>query len=58
LGDHRAGDWPSRIAGYEAAGLAALSIAASLKAELGDLDRVLGWLKVLGFVAVALTRWQ
>ena len=53
VGDHRAADWLSQEAGYEAARLTALSITASLKAELGDLDRVSGWLKVLGYVAVA-----
>jgi enamine deaminase RidA (YjgF/YER057c/UK114 family) len=52
VGDHRAG-WLSQEAGYEAARLTALSMLASLKAELGDLDRVSGWLKVLGFVNAA-----
>lgn len=36
--------------GYEAARLTALSILAGLKAELGDLDRVERWVKVLGLV--------
>ena len=36
--------------GYEAAKLVALSMLASLKRELGDLDRVTKWLKVLGMV--------
>jgi enamine deaminase RidA (YjgF/YER057c/UK114 family) len=36
--------------GYEAARATGLSMLASLKRELGDLDRVVGWLKVLGFV--------
>jgi hypothetical protein len=40
VGDDRAGDWLSQEAGYEAARPTALSITASLKAELGDLDRV------------------
>jgi len=39
--------------GYEAARLTGLSILASLKAELGDLDRVTAWLRVLGMVNVA-----
>jgi enamine deaminase RidA (YjgF/YER057c/UK114 family) len=36
--------------GYEAARLTALSVLASLKHELGDLDRVSRWVKVLGLV--------
>src|SRR5215207_6772976 len=39
--------------GYEAARLTALSILASLRAELGDLDRVSGWVKALGLVNCA-----
>jgi enamine deaminase RidA (YjgF/YER057c/UK114 family) len=39
--------------GYEAARLTGLSILASLKGELGELDRVSGWLKVLGLVNCA-----
>jgi len=35
---------------YEAARLTGLSILASLKQELGDLDRVRGWIKALGLV--------
>ena len=35
---------------YEAARLTGLSIFASLKQELGDLDRVAGWVKALGLV--------
>jgi len=35
---------------YEAARLTALSILASLRRELGDLDRVTQWLKVVGYV--------
>jgi enamine deaminase RidA (YjgF/YER057c/UK114 family) len=38
---------------YEAARATALSMFASLKAELGDLDRVRGWLKALGLVNCA-----
>ncbi len=40
-------------AGYEAARLAALSIIASLKQELGDLDRVTSWLRAVGYVQSA-----
>ena len=36
---------------YEAARATGLSMLASLKRELGDLDRVTGWLKALGFVS-------
>ena len=39
--------------GYEAARLTALSILASLAQELGDLDRVTRWVKVLGLVNCA-----
>jgi enamine deaminase RidA (YjgF/YER057c/UK114 family) len=39
--------------GYRAARLTALSILASLAQELGDLDRVSRWVKVLGFVNCA-----
>jgi enamine deaminase RidA (YjgF/YER057c/UK114 family) len=35
---------------HEAARLTGLSIFASLKRELGDLDRVTGWIKALGLV--------
>jgi enamine deaminase RidA (YjgF/YER057c/UK114 family) len=38
---------------HEAARLTGLSILASLKQELGDLDRVLGWVKALGLVNCA-----
>ena len=40
-------------AGYEAARLAALSIIASLKQELEDLDRVTSWLRAVGYVQSA-----
>jgi enamine deaminase RidA (YjgF/YER057c/UK114 family) len=40
-------------AGYEAARLVGLSIFASLEQELGDLDRVTGWVKALGLVQCA-----
>jgi enamine deaminase RidA (YjgF/YER057c/UK114 family) len=39
--------------GYEAARLTGLSILASLKQQLGDLDRVTGWIKALGLVNCA-----
>jgi len=39
--------------GYEGARLTALSMFASLKEELGDLDRVTGWVKALGLVNCA-----
>ena len=38
---------------YDAARATALSMLASLKQELGDLDRVTGWMKLLGFVKCA-----
>jgi enamine deaminase RidA (YjgF/YER057c/UK114 family) len=38
---------------YEAARATGLSMLASLKHELGELDRVTGWLKALGFVNCA-----
>jgi enamine deaminase RidA (YjgF/YER057c/UK114 family) len=39
--------------GYDAARAAGLSMLASLKSELGSLDRVKAWIKVLGFVKCA-----
>ena len=39
--------------GYEAARLTGLSMLASLRAELGDLDRVSSWVKALGLVNCA-----
>ena len=39
--------------GYEAARLTGLSILASLKRELGDLDRVTRWLRAVGYVQTA-----
>lgn len=39
--------------GYDAARLVALSIIASLKHELGDLDRVTNWLRAVGYVQTA-----
>jgi enamine deaminase RidA (YjgF/YER057c/UK114 family) len=38
---------------YDAARATALSMLASLKQELGDLDRVTAWIKALGFVRCA-----
>src|SRR5215208_7933740 len=38
---------------YDAARATGLSILASLKQELGELDRVVGWIKALGFVKCA-----
>jgi len=38
---------------YRAARETGLSVLASLKAELGELDRVIGWLKLLGLVNCA-----
>ena len=39
--------------GYNAARLTGLSILASLKRELGDLDRVTRWLRAVGYVQTA-----
>jgi enamine deaminase RidA (YjgF/YER057c/UK114 family) len=39
--------------GYEAARLCGLSMLASLKQELGDLDRVTQWLRAVGYVHCA-----
>jgi hypothetical protein len=39
--------------GYEAARLTGLSILASLRQELGDLDRVTEWLRAVGYVQTA-----
>jgi enamine deaminase RidA (YjgF/YER057c/UK114 family) len=39
--------------GYEAARATALSMLASLERDLGDLDRIASWVKVLGFVNCA-----
>jgi enamine deaminase RidA (YjgF/YER057c/UK114 family) len=39
--------------GYAAARATALSMLASLKRDLGELDRVTAWIKVLGFVRCA-----
>ena len=39
--------------GYKAARLTALSILASLKQELGALDRVTRWLRAVGYIQTA-----
>jgi enamine deaminase RidA (YjgF/YER057c/UK114 family) len=49
----KVGDTVSQEAAYEAARLTGLSILASLKAALGDLDRVRAWGKALGLVNCA-----
>ncbi|MGH2953712.1 MAG: RidA family protein [Solirubrobacterales bacterium] len=49
----RVGDELSVEQGVEAARLTTLSILASLKQELGELDRVTGWVKALGLVRCA-----
>jgi enamine deaminase RidA (YjgF/YER057c/UK114 family) len=49
----RIGDDLTLEQGYDAARLTALSILASLKRELGDLDRVTRWLRAVGYVHCA-----
>ncbi|MGH2985358.1 MAG: RidA family protein [Solirubrobacterales bacterium] len=49
----RVGDQLDLEQGYEAARRTGLSIFASLKAALDDLDRVSGWVKALGLVQCA-----
>ncbi len=49
----KVGDGVSQEEAAEAARLTGLSILASLKHELGDLDRVTSWVKVLGLVNCA-----
>jgi enamine deaminase RidA (YjgF/YER057c/UK114 family) len=49
----RVGDELTVEQGYEAARLTTLSILASLRTELGGLDRVTGWVKALGLVQCA-----
>ncbi len=46
----RIGDDLTLDEGYDAARLTALSMLASLKRELGDLDRVTRWLRAVGYV--------
>ena len=49
----RLGDDLTLEQGYDAARLTALSILASLKRELGDLNRVTRWLRAVGYVHCA-----
>ena len=49
----KVGDGVSVEQGYEAARLTGLSILASLKEDLGELDRVTRWVKALGLVNCA-----
>ncbi|WP_405140013.1 RidA family protein [Sphaerisporangium sp. NBC_01403] len=49
----KVGDRLTREQGYQAARLTGLAILASLKRELGDLDRITGWLRVYGMVNTA-----
>jgi enamine deaminase RidA (YjgF/YER057c/UK114 family) len=49
----RVGDDLTLEQGYEAARLTALSILATLKRELGDLDRVTRWIRAVGYVHCA-----
>jgi enamine deaminase RidA (YjgF/YER057c/UK114 family) len=49
----RVGDDLTLEQGYEAGRLTALSILATLKQELGDLDRVTRWLRAVGYVHCA-----
>jgi enamine deaminase RidA (YjgF/YER057c/UK114 family) len=44
--------------GYDAARLTALSMLASLKRELGDLDRVTEWIRAVGYVHSAPDFWE
>jgi enamine deaminase RidA (YjgF/YER057c/UK114 family) len=46
----KVGDELTLEQGYHSAKLTALAVLASLKAELGDLDRVEAWLRVFGMV--------
>lgn len=50
LVEGRVGEELTLEQGYAAARLTALSILASLKRELGDLDRVTRWLRAVGYV--------
>jgi enamine deaminase RidA (YjgF/YER057c/UK114 family) len=49
----KVGDEVTQEQAYEAASATALSILASLRRELGDLDRVTAWLRVFGMVNAA-----
>ena len=53
LASGKVGDAVSMEEAAEAARLTGLGIFASLRQELGDLDRVTGWVKVLGLVNAA-----
>jgi enamine deaminase RidA (YjgF/YER057c/UK114 family) len=53
LASGRVGAEVSVEEGYDAARATCLSMLASLKQELGELDRVAAWLKLLGFVNCA-----
>jgi len=46
----KVGEHLTQEQGYQAARLTALAILASLKTEIGDLDRVTAWLRVFGMV--------
>jgi enamine deaminase RidA (YjgF/YER057c/UK114 family) len=50
LVEGKVGDALSVEQGYDAARLCGLSMLAALKETLGDLDRVTGWLRVVGYV--------
>lgn len=49
----RLGDDLTVEQGYQAARLTALSMLASLKSELGDLDRITEWIRAVGYVHAA-----
>jgi enamine deaminase RidA (YjgF/YER057c/UK114 family) len=49
----KVGDEVTQEQAYEAARTTALSVLASLRRELGDLDRVTAWLRVFGMVNAA-----
>lgn len=53
LVEGRVGDDLTLEQGYDAARLTALSMLASLRRELGDLDRVTRWLRAVGYVHCA-----
>jgi enamine deaminase RidA (YjgF/YER057c/UK114 family) len=46
----KVGDTLTVDQGYEAARLSALSMISALKATLGDLDRITGWVRAVGYV--------
>jgi enamine deaminase RidA (YjgF/YER057c/UK114 family) len=46
----KVGDTLTVDQGYEAARLCALSMLAALKETLGELDRILGWVRAVGYV--------